>query len=463
MHHKTLIVSTLLASLLLGSCSGGVGPVDSKRFLNALDGPKVPTVEDALTESAHAAEAQGDFKQAAQFYTQVLGKNPDNKEAMLALGDSYRRDGQTDKALQVYDGLLAKDEGNLGAKEGKGLALIASGDFDTPAVLFEEIMKADPTRWKTLNALGILFTTRNMQPEAQQYFTEALKFHKDNPSILNNLGLSQALDRKFDDSIATLGKSSALAATGSLERKRIDLNLALVYAIAGRLEDARTTAEPYLSGAALDNNLGLYAHLAKDDQMARSYLNKALTDSKVYYARAWDNLEEINNSKNDDDAKADKKAPAKSKVTVKKSSKPAPRNRRNARAEQDTSERMKELFEPAPQASETPAAPAETPVAPAAAIDTNVNYGGNAQPAAPAPAPAAALSPPPSQAAPETAPAPASPAPNAGASGFRPHWQRFNQQKAAPPPAPVPEVKAPESTSTPESAPESAPIESYTN
>jgi Flp pilus assembly protein TadD len=416
MHNKHLILSSLLGSLLLSACNGGIAPIDSKGFLSTLDGPNVPTMEESLTDSAKNAEMQGNFKQAAQFYEQVLAKSPDNKDALLSLADSYRRDGQTDKAIQVYDSLLAKDPDNLGAKEGKGLALIASGDFDTPAVLFEEVMKADAKRWKTLNALGILFTTRNLQTEAQQYFAEALKYHKDNPSILNNLGLSQALNRDFNVSIETLSKGSALAASGSMERKRIDLNLALVHAIAGNLDDAKLMAETYLSGAALDNNLGLYAHLAKDDQMARSYLNKALTDSKVYYAKAWENLEEINNSKNIP-AEKSRKASSKSKAVTVKESKPS---RSRAISSKEKSDQMRELYEAtsAEAKAEPTAASVEAPP-----VDTSVNYGANAAgPEEPAPATAPA-----SPAVPAAAPASAETSPAAGNTNdpaFRPRGHR---------------------------------------
>ncbi|MBY0407776.1 MAG: hypothetical protein K2Q01_08785, partial [Rickettsiales bacterium] len=269
---KWLVVSSSLFSLWLTGCNGGAAPVDSKAFLNELSGPKVTGVNDSMLQSAAQAEAQGNFKLAGQIYAQVLEKRPEDTAVMLSLADSFRRDAQTQKAIAAYDAVLAKDAKNVGAKEGKALALIASGDFDTPAVLLDEVIQAEPTRWKTLNALGILFTTRNLQPEAQQYFNEALKHHPNSASIYNNLGLSQALERNFDGSVATLAKASGLAAPASTERKRIDLNTALVQASAGRVDDAKRIAEQYLAGAELDNNLGLYAHLAKDDRMAKAYL-----------------------------------------------------------------------------------------------------------------------------------------------------------------------------------------------
>ena len=288
-------LSLIPALFLLAACEGvgGSQPIDVNKFFASLEGPKIATVQDTLLESAKNAEKMGDFKGAAQLYQQVLEKHPDDKDILLSLADAYRRSGDHARAIAVYDNLLLKDSGNAAAKEGKGLALMAKGDFDTPVALLDQAAKADPTRWKTLNALGILFTTRNMHKEAQQYFDAALKQSPGNPSILNNMGLSQAMNRQFDEAANSLMQASALTASNSVDRKRIDLNLALVYAISGKLDEANDIAEQYFTGPVLDNNKGLYAHLAKDDQMAKAYLNMALTESKVFYQKAWNNLQQI--------------------------------------------------------------------------------------------------------------------------------------------------------------------------
>jgi Flp pilus assembly protein TadD len=290
-------ILSLLVILSLSACVGDTaGPIDTKKFFASLEGPKVPTMQDMQMEAAKNAEKEGNFQAASQYYQQMLEKNPDNKEMALALAETYRRSGDNDRAIALYEMLLQKDPSMLGAKEGKALALMAKGDFDTPTTLFDEIMKADATRWKTLNALGILFTTRNMHVEAQQYFQAALKQNPSSPTVLNNLGLSQALNRQSDEAVASLSQASALTAAGTVDRKRIDLNLALVYAISGKLDQANIIAEQYFTGPVLDNNRGLYAHLAKDDQMAKAYLNMALTESKTFYEKAWNNLQQIDSA-----------------------------------------------------------------------------------------------------------------------------------------------------------------------
>lgn len=288
---KKLFYVFLLVSL--AACEGGMGTIDGKEYLSGLEGPNVPTMKETLLTNARSAEQQGEWAAAAQIYQQVMENDQDNTEIMVALAECYRRTGQFDRAISLYDVALKKDSSLLGAKEGKGLALLGKGDYETPVPLFEEVMKVDDQRWKTLNALGILFATRTMNDEALQYFKQALANSPGNTSVMNNTGLVQALSGQFDAAADTLLQAGALAAGNGMDRKRIDLNLALVYAVAGKLEDARLVASMYYDGAQLSNNMGLYAHLAKDDQMSKAYLNTALTQSKTFYEKAWDNLQNV--------------------------------------------------------------------------------------------------------------------------------------------------------------------------
>lgn len=291
----------LLLSLSLSACAqnGGVLPISNKDLLSTFDGPKIPSMQDGQIDEAKNAEKIGDYEKSIQIYQQILEKSPDDKGVTLSLADNFRRSGEYDKAISVYDSLITKDATNISAKEGKAIALISKGDFETPTQLLDDVLKTDGKRWKSLNAMGILFVTRGLQPEAQQYFEEALKNSPNNLAIMNNLALSKALSKDFNTAIEILTKASAQSKVESVERKRIDLNLALVYATAGKLEDAKKIAEIYLKDSQLNNNLGLYAHLAKDDKLAKSYLNMALTESKTYYSKAWENLESLNANSED--------------------------------------------------------------------------------------------------------------------------------------------------------------------
>lgn len=347
-HSYSVIFSSAALLLLLSACdqNGGALPLDAKSFLSGLDGPKIPTMQENQIAAAKNAEKNEDFAQASQIYQQILEKDPETNDVIQLLADSLRRNAEYDKAISVYDGIIAKDPGNAAAKEGKALALMAKGDFETPTVLLEEVLRVDGKRWKSLNAMGILFITRGLYPDSMKYFEEALKQSPNNIAVMNNLGLSQALNKQYDLAVDTLLKASAQSTVGTTGRKRIDLNLALVYASAGKLPESRKIAEQYLSGPSLKNNLGLYAHLAKDDSLAKSYLNMALTESKTYYEKAWDNLEALNNTESRSVSKSEKpEAEKKPEDKTKTGNKAKPKKEKPAAAK-DASSKITVVQEP---------------------------------------------------------------------------------------------------------------------
>lgn len=295
---KKLLPILMTSALVLSACEMDAV---TEQWLNddagfeKLDQPDVAGVNQTLEQQAKDALAKGDAVRAGQFYQQLIdskkGSAADKLRYKLGYADCLRRIGENDKALAAYDVVLKDAPKNLDAREGRGLTLMAMGKSVDAGRVFSDIMKEDGTRWRTLNALGILFVTKNMIPEAMAYYTEALKMSPDNPAILNNVGLSQAVDRNYARGIQALEQASRLS-TGE-RRKQVDLNLAMVYGVSGDIDTAKDIASKYLKGPALDNNMGLYAHLAKDDALATTYLNMALSNSAVFYERAWENLEAV--------------------------------------------------------------------------------------------------------------------------------------------------------------------------
>lgn len=300
----------VFASALCLSLAGCATPEEKKEKMDKIfdeaskNGPNVPTMESSILESAKRATDKGDHARAAQYYRQLTDKNP----AYLAdYAEALRRAGQYKAALAMYDAALAKDAANLNAKEGKGLALMSLGDFNNAAKLFGEVMAADAGRWRTINALGIILALNKRVTDSIEYFRAALKISPTNPSILSNVGLALAINEDFPGAIKALDEASRQAAGNLGQKKRVDLNLSLVYGISGNLDMADKTARPHLTSAQLNNNMGVYAALSNNKDLAKSYLNKALSDSPVYYEKAWENLESVQS--NDKSGGASRTAP----------------------------------------------------------------------------------------------------------------------------------------------------------
>ncbi|MCI5050351.1 MAG: tetratricopeptide repeat protein [Rickettsiales bacterium] len=295
-HYKLLmrIFIAIVCATYLFSCSVDHSDERSRTLeeeLQMLSGPAVPTIESSLETAAIAALKEGSNGKALSLYEQLHDKNPNEMRYVLGLAESLRRSGQSRPAIEFYNIIIEKHPGHLDAHEGKALAIMEEGRFEEASQLLGLVLKRDPKRWRTLNALGIMFAARGMADDALAYLEEAKKYSPDNPSVLNNAGLAQAVGQRFNDSVLTLSKAAKKAE--GVHRKQIELNMALVYGISGDMQQARRVAERHLKGAALDNNLGLYAHLANNSEMAKSYLNMALSGSTVHYERAWENLDII--------------------------------------------------------------------------------------------------------------------------------------------------------------------------
>lgn len=326
------------------------GSKDPKEALDKMTPMDVNGVNATLEQQAKDAMERGDIRRAGQFYEQLLGSekltNEEKLRYRLGLAECMRRSGENDRALGAFDTLLKDNPGNLDVMEGRGLTLMALGKSTDAGQQFADIMEKDKKRWRTLNALGILFVTKNMIPEAMAYYTEALKQSPDNPSILNNVGLSQAVDKNYPRAIAALEQASRVS-KGSEKRRQVELNLAMVYGASGDLDTAKELAEKYLQGPALDNNMGLYAHLAKNDALAKTYLNMALSGSTTYYERAWDNLDIL-----DENSSGDSGSSKAVKTKVVPVAKPAPKAAAPAKKAEPAKKESKPAKKPAPKAAD---------------------------------------------------------------------------------------------------------------
>lgn len=290
-----IIIAMAFATLVFGC---GAAPSEQSNMtasglLDVLKGPTITGVDDMMLASAKEAEDAKNYKRAAGFYQQVLDKKPDSIPAKLGLANALRHNNQCNDAMPQFQGILDKDPGNADALEGKGLCQMALGDAKQSAETFTQALNADQHRWRSLNAVGILFASKGKTSEAIAYFEKAQEEDGTQIAVMNNLALAYLLDKRYDQAIETLNRAKAHLPTKSAEAARIDLNLALAYALSGDMETAQKLSAPHLTEAGLYNNMGFYAKLTKDESMARDYLNMALSKSPTYYKRAQANLDTI--------------------------------------------------------------------------------------------------------------------------------------------------------------------------
>ena len=295
-------LSILLLVLTLTSC----GALENKQRIDddvelqqKLASIDISTVDKSLYSSAVTAMDNGEYFKSGQLFKQLIANSPENPVYQMEYAKLARKTGNCSPALNALDALIEmkpKELALIEIREEKALCLLSLGKFQKAGVIFTEIINQDSSRWKSINGAGLIFAIKKKFSEANQYFDLAAEVSDYNPVVLNNQGLTKAIMGNNKDAIKLL-RDAALQSADSLEQKRrIHLNLALVYGISGNSEMAKNTAKNYLTEPQLFNNLGVYAELAKNPELARTYLNKALSGAKVYYDKAWENLERVEGS-----------------------------------------------------------------------------------------------------------------------------------------------------------------------
>lgn len=254
------------------------------------DSIKLDSVTHMVAESGEKFFSNQEYAKAASVYSQLISINPNNKKYMFMLAECKRMLEDFDGAMYYYNALLDSPEYLHSAVEGKILIFTQKGDFlksiDT-AIEYPDIIEKS---WKIHNAIAIAYASNDNIEKAVFYYNKALVLADNNPAIMNNIALSMVLTKNVKKGISLFNQILSNESLTPKLRKHISLNLALAYSMNKELEKAEEIASKYLRGREFYNNMGVYAHIANNDRLAKSFLNNALSKSIVHYNKAWDNM-----------------------------------------------------------------------------------------------------------------------------------------------------------------------------
>jgi Flp pilus assembly protein TadD len=132
-------------------------------------------------------------------------QNPDSVEAGAALADAYLMDEQPDKALKLYNDLLAADPGNGDLRAQLAMAYHAKRDDDRATALLDAVLAGDPGNQTAHYNLAIIYFSQDRTDEAKQEWQAAARI---DPA--SRLGVSA---QNFVDLME--GRTPAPTATGN--------------------------------------------------------------------------------------------------------------------------------------------------------------------------------------------------------------------------------------------------------
>jgi tetratricopeptide (TPR) repeat protein len=224
----------------------------------------------------------GEYLQAEKFFEKILEGHPQNRTARLCYARATGLSGKSEQAKMLFTNLLADYPSDFEVKLNYGESLLWNSNFLKAKTYFEGLVEEDSISFPAL--LGYANTLSNIKEYegALLYVNKALAILPGNPNALNSkkyMYLGYAYQKQqaqqYDEAEALLKENLALF----IDDKDTLLNLANLYLIANRLDDAKATynllAENGDNKVTALNGLALVSHLKDKDKEALIISRKA--------------------------------------------------------------------------------------------------------------------------------------------------------------------------------------------
>jgi Flp pilus assembly protein TadD len=235
-------------ALLLAACqTAGVKTASTNASLDA-----------AQRDAARQAEASFSYADAVSIYQNLYIRHPDDVEIGTGLARNLRFSGQPQNSIAVINQMIAKNGRTVPLLLELGKSYLAADQDNLAIPTLQEANSKEAGNWEVLSTLGVAYDYQADYADAREAYAQALIASPKNPSVLNNLALSQASSGDLDGAIATLQQAidqpSAVAQTRQ--------NLALMLALKGDPDAADRLARKDLPSDMADSNMAYYRMIA---------------------------------------------------------------------------------------------------------------------------------------------------------------------------------------------------------
>lgn len=125
-------------------------------------------------------------------FKEILKKNPNNFEALVAVGDFYYDSGQFEKAIPYYERAI-KINKNPNVLTDLGTCLREIGNPEKAIKIYEEAFAIDPRHWKSIYNIIVVSIFDLKNKEKAIYYYEKLK--ELNPKEVNLESLYEEIQK----------------------------------------------------------------------------------------------------------------------------------------------------------------------------------------------------------------------------------------------------------------------------
>jgi Flp pilus assembly protein TadD len=255
-----LSVSALLAGCSTVRSFTAQDVADSAPAAEAPKDATVPNLDATLRQAAADAEAGYKYGEAANHYTTLLQRYPDDETILLALARNFRFAGSPQQAIQVVNARITK----VGVKPALlvelGKDYLAADQLNLAIPALSQAKELTPGDWEIYSALGVAYDYQGQYAQAQEAYQAGLKLAPANPDLLNNYALSLAQSGQLDTAISTLQQAVNQPSASAQMRQ----NLALLLAFKGDKDGATRLIRMDLPDDMARNNINYYQGLGSN-------------------------------------------------------------------------------------------------------------------------------------------------------------------------------------------------------
>ncbi len=288
----------LLPLLILCACTTTIKPVGSMPIASSsLKADKDTDQQHKLEKMKPAelmAEGQaqlggGDIQLARIYFLKALEKSPKSAEALVGLGDVWRKAGGPQKARMAYEKALEATPGYVPALLAIGRLSREQGQVKEAENFLSRALAREPENVQVLTELALTYERSNPGPLADPLFQKVVQLRPDSAAGFNNLGYNYLIQERYPEAIHAFQRALSLSPENHVALN----NLASAYALSGQAEKALEIFGKSQGKAAAWNNLGYIYMTQKKFDLAEKAFNRALQSSPRFYVRAQQNLEHL--------------------------------------------------------------------------------------------------------------------------------------------------------------------------
>jgi len=223
--------SLLVIAAVIGVAAGALG--GCARPNGKTDGPAVTGSIPTDDAGRHGAVAE---------WTRRYQASPDNRDNALGFAQALRNDARPGQAVEVLQKAMLQFPKDVAVASAYGKALAENGEFEEALKVVRAANNPRTPDWRLTSAEGAIQDALGNPGEARRLYQEALKLAPEEPTVLNNLGLSYVFTNELPKAEAALKR----AVTNSRADSRVRQNLALVVGLQGRFDEAARLASAEL-------------------------------------------------------------------------------------------------------------------------------------------------------------------------------------------------------------------------